>query len=226
MNRSIFAALLISTLCTSATAAQPEPNEDAKFFSWVRFGTQGFGAGAGYVLKENFAVRIGANTGDTFTGSRRIDDNRYDISRNTSKSFEALVDWHPTVHSGFRVTGGLMVMDTRTSLTARPDSAGNYILNGTSYTAGELGALSSEVRPTPLSPYLGIGWDSARPDHRGLRFVADVGMIHLRSSRASLVTANELNSDQFRSDLAAERSRVKAVNDLALGVSIGVSYSF
>ena len=227
MKAPFITSVMILACCSSLPAAHPQPEEGASsYFSYARLGTQGLGLGAGSTFRENLTLRLGFNRGSTYSGSRRIDDNRYDVSRTSDASVEALLDWYPRPASGLRLSGGLMLTDTRTRLTARANDGGNYVLNGNSYSAEELGSLTGSVRPASLSPYLGVGWESGRPGRPGLRFVADAGVFHLKSRRASLLVSADSLSGDVQHDLRAEEGRIKAVNDFGINASIGLSYSF
>lgn len=223
----IHSVLAMSLFGLSTAQAQTATGQDhPHYFGYAKFGTQGAGLGAGYGINERFAVRLGANSGATDKGSRSIDDNRYDFSRKSGASVEALLDWYPLPASGFRLSGGLMLTDADTRLTARPSDGGTYTLNGNSYSAEDLGELTATVRPARLSPYLGVGWESARLGQRGVQFFADAGVFHLRTRSATLQASSPSTSSQLQADLRAEEARIKAVNDIGFNASIGLRYTF
>ncbi len=219
---ALFTLLVVSGTFTLAQAQINESN--SQLFTYGKFGTQGATIGAGYTVNDRFAFRAGFNTGATYSSKRRIDDIRYDASRKTDQSIEALADWYPFANHGVRLTGGVLLTDTATRLTSRPSN--DYIINGNTYSSEEVGDLAARVKTDSLAPYLGLGWESSKPGQRGLRFTGDVGIIHHASRRVSLTASGSTSNDQLSRDLSAEQSRIKAVNDLALVVSVGISYSF
>ncbi|SEA66094.1 hypothetical protein [Alkalimonas amylolytica] len=226
MKKFTINALILASLATGIAAAHAQVTPETDFFGYAKLGTQGITVGMGYVINDSFSARIGASSGSTYDGTRRIDDIRYDVSRKTGKSMEALIDWYPFADNGFRISGGAIFNDTSSSLTARPDASGNLTINGNSYAAAQIGNLEGSLRASRVSPYLGAGWESKRPNKPGLRIFVDLGVIHYKTERASLLTSNEVDSTQLYNDLQAERSRIKAVNDAALVASIGVAFSF
>lgn len=224
---SLHSWLLVAALAAGClpAAAQTEPAPE-KVFVYTKAGTLGIGAGAGYRFNDRFAVRAGVNSGNSQGGRRTIDDLTYERDLKLRHSAELLADWYPFGDSGFRLSTGLMAMNTRSELTARTNAAGEYVINGTAYDAEDVGALTASVRADDLSPYLGVGWESQTLGASGLRLVLDAGAMHLQGRRAVLTSANGFEDQAFLDDLAAEERRIRKVNDVAFGVSVGLSFAF
>ncbi|MDO8907557.1 MAG: hypothetical protein Q7W55_03550 [Pseudohongiella sp.] len=221
------AALALAMTSVAMSLAHAElPTHSSNIFVYGKYGTQGAGAGVGYVINDQYSVRGGINSGSTQNGTRRIDDIRYKTSRKTDLSLELMADWYPLSNHAIRLTGGLILNDTATRLTAKPDSAGNYTINRNMYSAAETGQLTGKVRPDRIAPYIGVGWESSKPGTSGLRFTGDIGAIHYAGRRSILTTSGAAGNAKLQDDLLAEQTRVKNVNDIGLVMSIGVSYSF
>lgn len=201
-------------------------SDDGGAFVYAKAGTLGVGVGAGYRITDRLAVRAGVNTGDTLGGHRTIDDLSFDRELKVGTSGELLADWRPFAGVGLRLTGGLMVLDTRSTLTARQNAEGQYIINSTAYDADDIGDLTADVRAHSVSPYIGVGWESGSIGKTGLRLFAEAGAAHLRGRRVALASSNAFEDEAFLDDIAAEALRIKRVNDFALNLSVGISLSF
>jgi len=228
MKALILIPTLILTLVSTAQADThtEDPSSQHRLFSYGKIGTMGAGIGLGYVINDDFSLRAGINSRSSQSGKRRIDGNRYDVSRKTGVAAEALLDWYPLSESGFRVSGGLMLMNSSATLSGKADSQGNFIINHNTYSAAEIGRLSGKVRSPRVAPYLGVGWDSGQPGQAGWRVISSVGVIHHRSRNVELNTSGMSDNGILQQDLKAERSRIKAVNDISLEASIGLAYTF
>ncbi len=224
---SLRTSVLIAALAAVClpVAAETERAEE-KAFVYTKAGTLGIGGGAGYRFNEQLAVRAGLNSGNSQGGRRKIDDLTYDRDLKIRDSAEVIADWYLFKNSGFRLSAGVMSMNTRSQLTARTNAAGEYTITGNAYAAEDVGELTANVRAENFSPYLGIGWESQTLGETGLRFIVDAGATHLQGRKVILSSSNEFADQAFLDDIVAEERRIKKVNDVAFGLSIGVSFAF
>jgi hypothetical protein len=168
-------------------------------------GSPGIGVTLGRSLRDQVGVRV---SGNFFTYGRTFEetDVTYDgtIKLNTIGGF---LDFHPG-GSAFRLTGGIVVNNNRVEGTAVPEDT--YTLNGTTYSASEVGTLSGvgDLGDRSVAPYAGLGF--GRSHGGGRVFVTfDLGVMFQGLPQVSLSANGSLASDPaFQADLAAEESEI------------------
>lgn len=184
-------------------------------------GSSGVHAGYGQKLSSRWALR-----GELAGGlSLRKDGRREGLDysgRYTSQRLGGFVDYYP-FDGRFRLTGGLTLNHGRAVLDGR----------GTQGTVnGKPVNLRNETFQVRLdypraTPYLGIGWATA-PEHAGLGFFADVGVLVGRfRTDADTTLVGKFGVTQ--ADVDAELARLRqSVNKLAVmpSVSLGITYGF
>ncbi len=225
--------LCLSFLALSQSAlAQEKPAT-----SFMQDVSVGLTAGLGGVglelskpLSEHLAVRIGHSTGSTsYTLERRKI--QYDSTINLGGT-SLLADYHPWKNGGFKLTAGAYLPDFSASGSANL-SAGSLIINGTSYSLAEIGALSADIAfSSGLKPYLGLGYSKGN-QQSGWFISADAGLIFSGSPTLSLnaqcTSSLELLCTQLNQNVAAERSKVQDSLDkfnILPMVQMSVSYRF
>lgn len=192
-------------------------------------GTTGIGAHAAVPLNDNFNLRFGMGYLDySYHGTKR--DLDYNLSLH-AKTYDALLDWYPRADNSFRITAGFAYNGNKIDATARPNAAGNYVVNGNAYDAATAGKVTGKVDYGKLAPYLGIGW--SRKVDKGWSYSTDLGMMFQGSPNSSLTssgcTAPAAACNQFANELARENT---ALRDEAGRfkiypvLRIGLSYKF
>lgn len=184
-------------------------------------GSSGVHAGYGQKLSPRWALR-----GELAGGlSLRKDGRREGLDysgRFNSRRVGGFVDYYP-FDGRFRLTGGLTLNRSRAVLDGRG-------IQGT--VNGKPVDLRNETFQVRLdypraTPYLGIGWATA-PEHAGLGFFADVGLLVGRfRTEAETTLVGKFGVTQ--ADVDAEVARLRqSVNKLAVmpSVSVGVTYGF
>jgi hypothetical protein len=194
------------------------------------FGSTGIGTHATIPLAPNLNLRLGANyLRYTHRGSTSDLDVDYKLKTNT---YDVLLDWHPVKDSVFRVTAGLAYNGNRIDVHAHSNAAGNYSIQGHTYSAADAGTVDGDVSFRKTAPYLGIGWGNAiKPV--GWNFSADIGVLMQGSPTTILAshggTAPASVCTQFAADVERERQSLHDdVNRLRVYpvVRIGLSRSF
>ena len=139
-----------------------------------KLSTLGLSMEVGRPISGNLSGRLSANLfsyDDTITESG-ID---YDVSLDL-KSAGLLFDWHPG-SSAFRLTVGGYINGNSAGLTAKSIS-GTFNINGTNYTATDVGSLTGSVDYGSTAPYLGIGWGNAGRGSKGWGMSWDLGVLY------------------------------------------------
>lgn len=175
----------------------------------LRIGTPGIGLELGGHVTERFGIRGLVNGGSL---SYDYDESgiRYEGKFRFGTGF-LLADWHPN-SSGFRVSGGLAYNNQRFEGTARPGS-GTVNINGTNYSAAQVGSLDGRVRFSKASPYLGVGWGLAPSAGSRLYFSADLGVMYQRPNATLTGTCGSALPagvcTQLQSDIRAEEAELR-----------------
>lgn len=143
-------------------------------------------------------------------------------------TFGVFADLHP-LGNGFLISGGAYVGDKNIRLDSK--TSGSFSINGTSFSAAQVGTLSGEAKLKNTAPFVGLGWDTTleSSSHWGFKFVAGAMYtgkpdVHLTSTGGTLS-----NDPTFQSQVAAEQARVAHdINDFKYYpvVQAGISYRF
>ncbi len=178
-------------------------NALADFGVGFKAGTLGLGVEGRYQPLPTLDVRVGANVYDyDDTGSRAGVE--YDSTLNLETFYATANLSFPL--SPLRLTAGLFSNGNEVTMTS-VDSA-TFDIGGTTYTAADVGSLSSTTSFGSTSPYVGIGYDFELFGKVGLNF--DLGLLWQGEPEVSLVADGLLASDPtFQSSLEAERLQLE-----------------
>jgi hypothetical protein len=133
------------------------------------------------------------------------------------QTIDLLFDWYLREGSPFHLTAGLVYNGNRFDATAKGSQLGKFTLNGTTYTAADVGILSGRIDYRKAAPYLGIGWGNALSSngHRGAgrwSFNTDLGAFFQGKPNVNLAstgcTTSKQVCDALVKDVAAERLRL------------------
>ena len=197
----------------------------------AQFGTTGVGVQLVLPLRPQFNARLGVNALNYSDDANTADvDYDYDLKLRT---FDALLDWHPTA-SAFRLTTGLVYNGNKLDVLARPRAGGSYVLGGTTYSVADVGVVNGRVDFRDVAPYLGIGWGNTASSAPGWGFSVDLGVMFQGTPRARL-TPTGCSSlvpglcDQFRRDVEREEAELRNELDDYKAYPVlraGVNYRF
>lgn len=210
-------AILIAATATTAHAAE---DEEARLKVGVTAGTLGIGPEISYRISENIGVRSNV-TFVTINGEIEGDDLTYDASLKL-KSGGVMLDVYP-FGGGFRVSGGLRVNGNGARAIASPNAGTNYDIDGTIYTAAQIGTLTAETEVKDIAPSLTIGYGGGLS--KGLTFGVEAGVLFQGSVRIKPLTFNGVCSTNpaplgcatLAADLETERL---SVNDDIKGYKV------
>lgn len=171
--------------------------------------TLGLGLGLGFQATDSLVARVGFNQFNknfsTSSGSLNYD------GKLKLSSLDALLDWH-LFGGATHLTAGIMSNNNKFNLTATPDANGNYTINGSTYSAAQVGTLNGDVTFNSAAPYLGFGWNS-QPKNKGLSFKSDIGVMFQGSPKATLTYTgngggNPAVAAQINSQVAVEQANL------------------
>ena len=189
----------------------------------VKAGTLGAGVEINYPINSNMTVAVGLNS---FSQSETdtIDGIEYDEDIDL-QTFSVLFNYHPFGGS-FRITAGAMLNNNELSLAAKPTA--NYDINGTIYTAAQVGDLKAKVDFEKIAPYVGIGLGHGASS--GLSFTLDVGVLLQGEPNVDLTASGPISTDAgFQANLAQEEAAAEDdIKDFTVYpvIALGLSYRF
>lgn len=192
--------------------------------------------GAGLELSKTVTPQINARLGgslfeydmdDTYSG---IDYNAKLKLRNVT----AAGDFYPWKKSGFHVSLGVAYNGNQLAGAAESMS-GTININGVNYTANDVGNVKAKISyPSPVAPYIGIGWGNPVALKKRLSFYVKAGVLITGSPTASFTaTPNpslpQATQDQIIRDVEAEERQLRdSLSNFPVYpvVSVGFSYQF
>jgi hypothetical protein len=198
LNKTIAALGLVTAFACSGAA-------HAEIGLTGEVGTTGIGAHASFPLRPQLNLRVGFGyLGYSYSGSTNSVD--YDLNLK-ARTYDALLDWYPTEGKSFHITGGLAYNGNKIDVHAKPNTVGNYTIQGNTYSAANAGQVNGTVDFGKLAPYLGVGWNTGQ-NEKGWSVSSDVGVMFQGSPRTNLTTsgctAPGAVCDQFRADVQRE----------------------
>lgn len=189
-----FAVLLSTGLTVSA--------DPGRFAIAARAGTLGLGGDVMVNVLTDVNIRFGVGAFG-FDYDDEYSDIDYDFELDML-TFPITLDWYP-FDEKFHISAGVVFNETDVSLDSR--YSGSVEIDGTTYTADEVGVLSGSLGFNNVAPYVGIGWGNAFGRSRRWGFVTDLGVAFTGSPDVALSATGTLASDAgFRADLAREEA--------------------
>lgn len=137
----------------------------------------------------------------------------------------ALADFYPLAGK-FRVTAGAYYNGNKLTINGVPN-AGSYVINGTTYTAAQVGSVNGTLDFNKFAPYAGIGWGDAVSSGSPIGFNVDLGVLYQGKPKTTISASGAAAG--LAADIAAEKvnldNNVKNYKFYPVA-SIGVSYRF
>jgi hypothetical protein len=196
----------------------------------VRAGTLGLGVELSYAVSQRVALRLGADTYSPKVVKVTQQDIDYDAKAKL-RSGSLLIDWFPFANN-FRFSLGAVLNRNKLTATGKPDSNGQFTINGQPINATDVSSLDAEVSFRKTAPYFGIGY--GRPINGGLSFISDLGVMFQGVPKSTLTatcsaTATVPNCNTLQSAVAAEQATLQDnVGKFKYYpvLSIGLAYTF
>jgi hypothetical protein len=183
-----------------------DPDRHPDFGIAVRFGTLGIGLEANKLITGHLGARVGANYFKHSTTKTQTDIT-YDATLKL-KAFTALLDFFPARRGAFHLTGGIITNPAKVVATGKPTAAGEFKINGNSYTTAEVGTLRGVGKFPSVSPYVGLGWGTAARKGSHLGFLFDLGAA-LGKATVSLTSSGAASNPALASDLKAQERKTQ-----------------
>lgn len=199
MSRILSAGALVAVLAGTSLSAQSD------FSIGVRAGTLGLGIEASKLITGNIGVRAALHsTSHDFQDSEEGIDYAVDAK---FKAITALVDFYLSRRGTFHFTAGLVTAPAEITGTGQPDGD-SYTINGTEYTAAEVGTVVGKVVFPDILPYVGLGWGTAAKRGGRLGFVFDLG-VAFGTPTLDLTASSAVPGSPLAEDVEAERLEIQ-----------------
>lgn len=193
-----------------------------------KVGTLGIGLDLGIPINQNWAVRLNGNGGSV---DEEITESGIDYSANLkARTVGLLLDWHPG-GSFLRMSFGAYSNGNELKAVGRP-SNGSFDINGTTYSAADVGSLDAKIDFESMAPYIGFGLGNV--SNKGFKFTLDIGALYQRPPIIAMnvvcgaaLTTPQCN--QLQADVLAETSQfTDSVKDYKWWpvIAVGVGWTF
>jgi hypothetical protein len=198
-------ALALAAGLLAAASAQAEVGITADL------GTTGAGAHLVVPMETYLNGRFGVNyfKHDFHKKSGLVD---YEL-KGKLQTVDILFDWYVRDNSKFRLTGGLVYNGSAFDAVGTADALGKFTLNGTTYSAADVGQLNGRVKFRKAAPYLGIGWGNPLAAGSRWQFNGDLGAFYQGNPDVHLVSLGCATSNTVckavANDVAVERLRLQ-----------------
>ncbi|WP_194249408.1 hypothetical protein [Vreelandella salicampi] len=219
--------LVIGALVLASTGNASADEFERRISVGAIAGTTGFGGDVSYRFHKNLAVTARYTDGLDFDTDFEEDGVDYEAEFGM-KASSLKLDYYP-FGGRFFIAAGAMMPDIDASVTGTPQNGMTYELNGTDYSAAQIGSVVGTATVADgTQPYLGWGWRSS--NESGLGFFSEFGVV-ATDIDVSLRTTNGFENidPALRDDIRGEEESLKddidklPVFPVAL---IGISYTF
>ena len=190
-----------------------------------KVGTLGLGLEGSMKINEYCNIAAGVNG---FHISKHTDDGQIKYNGSLRMLTAGVtVNAHP-FQNGFKVSAGGFYNGNKLDISATPSK--NTTINGHNYTPAQIGKVNGSLDFKKVSPYLGIGYDSAFYSSNPWSFNCEAGVLFQGKPRAKInsITGYLQNDRQAIQDLAQDAA--KGANKSYIRyypvVSVGFKYSF
>jgi hypothetical protein len=193
-----------------------------------KIGTLGLGGELTANLSESWNARVGLNN-YSWSTTRTESDVEYDAKLKL-QTLSAIADYHP-FQGGFRMSVGLFYNKNRLDMVGKPTAGSTYELDGTTYTAAQVGSLTGKLDFNKTAPYLGIGWGNAVAKDTSWNFSFDLGVMLQGKPKFKLSSDSALCGSGTACNDSLVREQAQAESDLNSFkwypvISFGASYQF
>lgn len=189
-------SVLLSVLCAYNLSAQD-----------ISIGLTGSTLGAGLEvttnLTDNLNVR-GLVSGFNYSKSLTESDIQYDADLKLMGG-GLILDYYP-FERGLRLSVGGIYNGTKLNVTGKPTGT-SYTINGTTYTAAQVGTLTGSIEYKKLMPYAGIGFANPMKGSP-FTFGFDAGAM-FGSPSTSLTATGAISDPTLANDIAEERKQLE-----------------
>lgn len=199
--RNAILLLILSMLLACGTGC----TDTGRYAISAKGSTLGLGGEFTTAIKPDINARVGYNMLDIDFDDEEIEDIEFDLGIDFS-SFTALADWY-IFNGSFRLSGGVVSMDHKVDLDARPTE--DIEIGDGTYSPIEVGSLYGSVKYDDVAPYIGIGWGNPLTSSRRWGFTSDFGVIFANTPDVTLDARGGTEPAGFEDELEKERKDIE-----------------
>ena len=172
----------------------------------IDYGLLGLGVEVNKLIFGHLGVRAGYST-SSFSINHTISNLNLAATLKLQGA-PLLVDVYPFSRGPFHLSGGVLLTTPQLTGTAQPQSGGTFKLNGTQYTAAQVGTLHGSVKWPSGAPYFGLGFGT--PARKSL-FAAtfNFGAV-VSKANVGLTSTGGTGGGNFQSDLQAQQASMQS----------------
>ena len=224
----IMSALSIALAMFGMSSFASEDSGKSGFSVGAHAGTAGIGGQVSYGFNDKFSVSVGAQQ---FKYSFDEEYEAIDYSGDLNlESYMLLGHLHP-FDGGFRLTAGVVSNSNSISAIGKSSGGGVFEIDGTDYTAADVGSVGLDVDFDEYAGYVGVGFGAPVNSDNTLTLTFDAGAILQGEGNVSLTSEGGLLSGDalFNEKLKAEQAAVQEdISDYTWHpvLQIGLHYQF
>ncbi len=193
----------LTCLATLLLAAAQPLAAQTQLSLGVALGTTGPAASVG-VRSARFGVRAGTSFA-SWSYKQKLSGSSFEAEL-AFKDRQIVADYFPSGGS-FHLSGGVAGPPVRLQGRGRETLNHNYIINGVSWPASQVGDLLVDIKWPGLSPYLGLGWSGGLGGER-MKISADLGAT-IGTPKVTLAATKATSGSALESDVNVQRDRIQ-----------------
>jgi hypothetical protein len=195
-------------------------------------GTLGIGLMLDKSITPHLNARLSGNYFE-YRSNNTYREIRYDATTRLQNAMLA-GDYYPWKNGGFHLSLGVAYNGNRITGTANT-VGGSININGVNYSASDVGDIKAKISyPTPVAPYIGIGWGNPVARNSRLSFYINAGILVTGTPKANFTampdpTLPRATQDQIISNVKADEQKLqKTLNNIPVYpvLTLGFSYQF
>lgn len=135
-----------------------------------------------------------------------------------------IADWYMG-RTQVRLSTGLLYNKSKDNFTGKRSVLGGYTLNGTYYSAGQVGSLTGTSTYNSFAPYFGFGWGNPVAKNSQWQFLFDMGLMYQGKPKVTLTATG--SAAGLQADVAAEQEKLRRDSFVwAPLMAVGLSYQW
>ncbi len=224
----LISGLILCVAASPAAHAQEARPAESPQAMYTSLGAFGLSLGYAHRINEHWLARAQLNSGALASakGQNTVGHVDFDTRVRPGAGLATFTDYYPSMDSGWHVSGGLVTAShMHADLIGTPDGSGHYTIAGHRYSQAEVGDVRGQLKYWAVSPYLGVGWESAPIERQGWRFASDAGLSYNGKPHVDLSASGAASNPALQADLQSLHKDL-ARQGLTLSLQLGAAHSF
>ena len=213
----VMSAIFLNTVCAA---------EDQSVAAGLKISTQGAGIEGRLPVAKHLFVRGGFSYGQHTSTYKSSQLNIK--SKLTVLSAPIMLDWHPFDNSGFRLSAGITYNGNKAK--GRSSSNKAAIIEGISYTADEIGLITTTLKPgSAIAGIASIGYDGSFLHNSPFSINVEAGVMYSGNSKISVMSNGSGDAavkSAIERDVKSNLKSAKKYFSVFPVFSVGFKYAF